>query len=93
MPEAKGIDSLKEWGSTLCELPKVKKLNLSYEQLTQRAMEGDTIFRDYLIWWYGPGAKVSRMVEDLVNYVKAIGLTKEVLKGSQSKDELNMVLY
>ena len=42
-----------EWGLTLCELPAVASLQMSYEQLRDRARGGDTKLRGYLSWLCG----------------------------------------
>ena len=57
VPSPKGVLSDEEWGLTLCELPAVASLEMSYEQLRDRARAGDTKLRGYLSWLcgtYGP---------------------------------------
>ena len=57
VPLPKGVLSDEEWGLTLCELPAVASLEMSYEQLRDRARTGDTKLRGYLSWLcgtYGP---------------------------------------
>ena len=52
-----GVLSDEEWGLTLCELLAVASLQMSYEQLRDRARGGDTKLRGYLSWLcgtYGP---------------------------------------
>ena len=45
-----GVKSMKDWGRTLCELPKVKDMNLSYEELLDLANSGNTEIAKYLGW-------------------------------------------
>ena len=53
VPLPKGVHSDEEWGSTLCELPAVKSLELSYDQIRERARNGDTKLRGYISWLCG----------------------------------------
>lgn len=48
LPE--GVKSFEQWGRTVCELPKVQSLNLSYEELYTLAASGDKEKSDYLVW-------------------------------------------
>ena len=65
-----GVDSLEEWGRTVCELPKVKEMSCSYHELTLQAEKGDVQMSKYLSWirtYKGPS---SRTV-DFKNYLLA----------------------
>lgn len=48
LPE--GVESLEEWGRTICELPKVKDLAASYQELLNLSDSGDTKMASYLNW-------------------------------------------
>eukprot|EP00435_Cladocopium_sp_Y103_P015305 s272_g3.t1 len=48
-----GVSSMEEWGRTVCELPKVKDLGLSYRELASRAEAGDNEMAKYLNWIRG----------------------------------------
>ena len=45
-----GFNSLTEWGTTLCELPKVKELYLSYAETYDKAHKGDAAMAGYVVW-------------------------------------------
>ena len=54
------MDSLSEWGRTICELPKVKALKMSYAELFSKAEDGDTAMANYLDWirnYRGPSVR------------------------------------
>ena len=54
------MDSLSEWGRTICELPKVKALKMSYAELLSKAEDGDTAMANYLDWvrtYRGPSVR------------------------------------
>ena len=67
-----GISSVKEWGKTLCELPAVARLKLSYEALSQEESQ-----MDYLLWILKQGASKGPRVHDLGQYLQAIKFTEK----------------
>jgi hypothetical protein len=79
-----GITDLKDWGTTVCKLPKVASLKLSYEELVQDPKN----HQDYLMWVLKHGAdRADRggRLEDLRLYLKAI---KYDQKPELSRDQL-----
>ena len=82
VPLPKGVLSDEEWGLTLCELPAVASLEMSYEQLRDRARAGDTKLRGYLSWLcgtYGPAG--IRQIQTFGS-CRSQGFDCEALKGS-----------
>jgi hypothetical protein len=65
-----GILSLAMWGKTVCELPKVKHLDMSYEEL---AMSTEAPIIKYLKWITGQGKSktAGALVVDLASFLKA----------------------
>lgn len=66
-----GFNSLAEWGKTLCELPKVKKMYLSYAELYQKAQKGDTEIAQYLVWCKDYRGTSARTI-DFGKYISAM---------------------
>eukprot|EP00435_Cladocopium_sp_Y103_P011607 s4146_g3.t1 len=62
-----GIESVEEWGKTICELPSVVSLKKSYEELTL-----DSNQKGYLTWVIQHETGMGPRVEDLAKYLKAI---------------------
>lgn len=63
-----GVVSLEDWGSTVCKLPKVSNLQVSYaEMVADQSTHGD-----YLLWVWKHGEKKGGRLEDLFLYLKAI---------------------
>lgn len=67
-----GITSLEEWGTTVCELPQMKHLNKTYEQL-MKDPEVDTYLRWVLRCGHTKGARAS----DFRSYLMASGFSLE----------------
>ena len=68
LPE--GVESLEEWGRTICALPKVKDLAASYQELLNLSDSGDTKMASYLNWirnYKGPSSRTL----DLKKYLLA----------------------
>jgi hypothetical protein len=63
-----GITDLKDWGTTICKLPKVAGLKLSYEELVQDPKN----HQEYLTWVLKHGAYRGGRLEDLCLYLKVI---------------------
>ena len=62
-----GVVSLEDWGSTVCKLPKVSNLQVSYaEMVADQSTHGD-----YLLWVWKHGEKKGGRLEDLFLYLKA----------------------
>lgn len=66
LPE--GVKSFEQWGRTVCELPKVQALDLSYEELYHMAASGDKEKSEYLVWVRRYNGSSSRTL-DLKQYV------------------------
>ena len=62
-----GVNSIKEWGQTLCELPSVAKMKLSYAELV-----ADPQHESYLKWISKNETGKGPRVEDLAKYLKAV---------------------
>ena len=62
-----GVTRLKDWGSTVCRLPKVSKLGLSYQELTSK-----TEYQSYLIWVQAHGKDRDGRFGDFAAYLSAI---------------------
>ena len=63
---------LVDWSTTVCELPKVLALHLSYAELV-----ADPEHMDYLIWVKSHGVKKGGRFEDLSLFLHAVGYSKE----------------
>ena len=61
-----GVQSLKDWGTTLCKLPQVSHLNASYEELTKMPDR-----KSYLRWISTHGINRGGRFEDFAKYLKA----------------------
>jgi len=48
-----GVSTFEEWGRAICDLPKVKHLEMSYRELVNRAEAGDRELTKYLGWVKG----------------------------------------
>lgn len=81
-----GITSLSHWGKTVCELPKVAHLELSYEEMVDKA-KGDTMIADYLKWAFTAGVK-SEKVADLQAYLKARNWNPKTNEADKGQSEL-----
>lgn len=72
----KGITSVEQWGKTLCQLPKVAKLHLSYAELVTLAQtdkEINTYLGDYILNHKTSSLKVA----DFKQYLQYIGFGKD----------------
>ena len=72
----KGLTSVEEWGKTLCQLPKVAKLHLSYAELVIRAQtdkEINTYLGEYILNHKTSSLKVA----DLKQYLQYVGFVKD----------------
>eukprot|EP00435_Cladocopium_sp_Y103_P017137 s2127_g4.t1 len=76
-----GIESLRDWGTTICKLPKVAAFKLSYEEMVDDPHNHD----EYLMWILKHGADRGGRLEDLYLYLKA---TKYDLQPARSRDQL-----
>ena len=75
-----GISSLEDWGTTICRLPKVSKMDVSYAKMTK-----DSSLEKYLVWVEQHGTGKGGRFEDLCAYLKAIDYTASKKLGSSSK--------
>ena len=69
LPE--GISSFRQWGSTVCVLPKVSKLRLNYRELVTKSYQDDDL-RKYLTNFILTHQGNSEKVHDLKRYLIAI---------------------
>ncbi|CAK8996063.1 unnamed protein product [Durusdinium trenchii] len=76
LPE--GLQSLKQWGSTICELPKVAKREMTYDMMITEA-DSCKEMRDYLTWVTNSGVKSSKM-DDIRAYLKAVQYSPGISK-------------
>ena len=66
-----GIRSLRDWGRTLCTLPKIKNDNLCYQEILENDAEH---VKSYRVWVHdNAGTSRSSKVDDLANFLKASG--------------------
>eukprot|EP00434_Breviolum_minutum_P003222 symbB.v1.2.002836.t1/scaffold144.1/size299099/14 len=63
---------MEDWSTTICELPKVLHLGMSYAELI-----ADPEFMDYLIWVRTHGVKKGGRFEDFSLFLQAVDYTKE----------------
>ena len=85
VPEAKGdpgilvpkhvdlpenVESLADWGKTICELPKFASRELSYEDMIKESKHNEGM-KEYLDWVYSTGIK-SAKADDLRFYLAAV---------------------
>lgn len=66
-----GVDSIEDWGTTICRLPKVAHLDASYEELAQMAER-----HEYLKWVYDHGQDQGGRFQDFANYLSAVDFPK-----------------
>eukprot|EP00438_Fugacium_kawagutii_P014963 Skav234165 [mRNA] locus=scaffold572:163472:164041:+ [translate_table: standard] len=64
-----GISSVENWGTTICQLPKVKALNLSYAELVNDPAN----HADYVKWVWDNGRSKGPSVADFFGHLQAIG--------------------
>ena len=76
LPE--GLQSLKQWGSTICELPNVAKRDMTYDMMVTEA-DSCKEMRDYLTWVTNSGVKSSKM-DDIRAYLKAVQYSPGISK-------------
>lgn len=81
-----GIQSLSHWGQTICELPKVAHMDLSYEEMITKA-KTNSMVADYLKWVFTAGVK-SDKVDDLKAYLKARKWNPTTKEADSDKTEL-----
>lgn len=81
-----GIQSVSHWGQTVCDLPKVAHLEMSYAELIGKA-NSDSMVAGYLKWAYSAGVK-SDKVDDLQAYLKAINWNPKTKSVDQEKTDL-----
>ena len=62
-----GIDSMEDWSTTICRLPKVSKMNLTYAEMTETLS-----LESYLTWVQQHGIGKGGRFEDLAQYLNAI---------------------
>ena len=75
LPE--GVSTFEEWGRTICDLPKVKDLEMSYRELVNRADAGDRELAKYLGWVKGFNGNSAR-TKDFKRFL----LTDDAMKAS-----------
>lgn len=62
-----GVTSLEDWSTTVCELPKVASLDMTYGELVASGKHNE-----YLLWVLNHGLGRSGRLGDLANYLCAI---------------------
>ena len=67
-----GVETITDWGRTICQLPKVEQLGLSYEELVQDR----TTHGRYLNWIYEHGSARGGRLQDFWSYLHAIRYNK-----------------
>lgn len=73
VPLPPGVADLTDWGRTVCKLPRVAKQGYSYsEMLDKPGLEG------YLLWVFQHGQNRGGRLEDLANYLKAVGFAQHI---------------
>ena len=80
-----GVDSLEEWGRTICELPKVKEMSCSYHELTLQAEKGDIQMSKYLSWirtYKGPSSRTVDFKNYLLAYDSCASESKTYFPGT-----------
>ena len=63
--------SLADWGKTICDLPKVARRHLTYDEMIKEAATDDPM-KEYLMWILHTSIK-SAKVDDLRKYLNAVG--------------------
>eukprot|EP00435_Cladocopium_sp_Y103_P053751 s999_g17.t1 len=63
--------SVADWGKTICDLPKVARRQMSYDEMVREAASEESM-KEYLTWIMNTGIK-SAKVDDLRGYLKAVG--------------------
>ena len=63
--------SMADWGKTICDLPKVARRHLTYDEMIHEAVT-DEPMKEYLMWILHTGIK-SAKVDDLRKYLNAVG--------------------
>jgi hypothetical protein len=63
--------SMADWGKTICDLPKVARRNLTYDEMIKEAATDDPM-KEYLMWILHTGIK-SPKVDELSKYLNAGG--------------------
>lgn len=71
-----GITSLKQWGQTRCDLPKLTHYKMSYAQLVTKA-ESDEVISEYFKWVLDRPNDRGARVTDLNAYLVAINYKKK----------------
>ena len=66
-----GVSDVSTWSRTVCTLPKVEKMELTYAELVDKSKTDSDLFR-YLRWVQSNGP-VSGKVKDLADYLQASG--------------------
>lgn len=79
-----GITSMSQWARTVCELPKVKNRNLTYQSMVEEAAsEGGAEMLSYLTWITSSRMK-SAKVEDLRGFLEALDWKPAPARGHPS---------
>eukprot|EP00438_Fugacium_kawagutii_P021043 Skav236150 [mRNA] locus=scaffold2146:256067:256612:- [translate_table: standard] len=73
LPE--GVESIEDWGTTVCRMPKVASLGASYEELVQMPK-----WHEYLKWVVDHGHGQGGRLEDFAKYLTAIDFPKIMQK-------------
>ena len=63
--------SVADWGKTICDLPKVARRHLTYDEMIKEATTDDPM-KEYLMWILHTGIK-SAKVDDLRKYLNVVG--------------------
>lgn len=75
-----------DWGSTVCQMPKVAHLNMSYEELFNSTEE---MHVEYVKWVWDHGRNSGGRLEDFRNYLVAVKyqvpktLAKDLVPGTK----------
>lgn len=83
IPLPEGIRSLHQWGTTVCELPKFAKRDLTYSSMLVEAKTSKEM-ANYLGWVLTAGTK-SPKLDDLRAFLKASGFDPKSLDGETIK--------
>lgn len=77
IPLPAGVSSVDDWGSTVCRLPKVSALGLSYKELVAQKEH-----HKYLTWVQGHGLHRDGRFGDLAAYLERINFSEGINRSS-----------
>ena len=75
-----GVVSIADWGTTVCRLPQVAALDVTYYELTQMPSQ-----RGYCTWITNHGESKGGRAADFARYLKAVGYKKS-LQGQKGEE-------